>query len=271
MRDTGGRGAAKKKSDASLPESDVRAIVSLLGEVAASRKDHAGMKRQLMDGLCDLVNADAWIWALGCQMEGGKQPVYTSFLHGGFSEERFAKYCTAIEHPDMNWLSEPILRELQSRKSHLTRLRQQMDRENLFLKADVFRLWSAADIAQIILSLRPLQGDSVGCMALYRSKDKPLFNERESLLAHIVLSEVPWLHDLGWPVDRGATVPRLSPRLRLVLNLLLDGLSRKQISAHLAISENTVSGYQKEIYRHFRVNSHAELMRKFQQGDGGDA
>ncbi len=245
-------------------------MVRLLGEVAASRKDHTGMKRLLMDGLCELVNADAWIWALGCQMEDGKQPVYTSFLHGGFTEERFARYCTAIEHPDMAWLSAPILRELATRQSHLTRLRQQMDEKNLFLTSDAFPLWSAADIGPIILSLRPLAEQSVGCMALYRGKDKPLFDERESRIAHIILSEVPWLHEQGWPEDRGISVPKLSPRLRLILNLLLDGRSRKDIANHLALSENTVSGYQKTIYRHFGVNSHAALMRRFQQGDGGD-
>ena len=38
----------------------------------------------------------------------------------------------------------------------------------------------------------------------------------------------------------------------------------------LEITENTVAGYQKGIYRHFQVNSHAMLMRRFQLGDGGD-
>lgn len=254
----------------SLSEFDVRAIVRLLGEVAASRKDHSGMKRQLMDGLCGLIGAECWVWALGCRMREGEQPIYTSFMYGGFTEERFARFLAAQEHGDMSWLSAPILHELEDQRRHVTRLRQQMDRKNLFEKSEVFRFWCAADIGPIILSLRPLMDDTVGTMALYRGKDRPLFSPRESRIAHIVLSEVPWLHEQGWPDDRGSTVPKLSPRLRLVLNLLLDGQGRKQIAAHLSISENTVSGYSKEIYRHFRVNSHAELMRRFQQGDGGD-
>ena len=48
-----------------------------------------------------------------------------------------------------------------------------------------------------------------------------------------------------------------------LLNLLLDGRDRKQIADQMGISENTVSGYAKDVYRHFDVNSHVELMRKF--------
>jgi hypothetical protein len=39
------------KPEATLTETDVRAMVRLVGEVVASRHDHAGMKRMLMEGL----------------------------------------------------------------------------------------------------------------------------------------------------------------------------------------------------------------------------
>ena len=72
------------------------------------------------------------------------------------------------------------------------------------------------------------------------------------------------------PEDRGSTVPKLYARQRIILNLLLEGLDRKSIALHLGISVNTVSGYCKEIYRHFRVNSQAALMARFYLGNGGD-
>lgn len=59
----------------------------------------------------------------------------------------------------------------------------------------------------------------------------------------------------------------LSPRQRVVLNLLLEGMGRKQIAHQLKIAENTVSGYIKEIYRHFSVNSHAQLVRRMLTAD----
>lgn len=88
-------------------------------------------------------------------------------------------------------------------------------------------------------------------------------------MAHILLSELPWLHDEGWPQDRGASIPRLSPRLRIVLNLLLDGRTRKEMASSLSLSEHTIAQYQKAIYSHFGVNSQTTLLRRFQMGDGG--
>ncbi len=253
-----------------LAESDVRAIVRLLSEVAASRKDHSGMKRMLMDGVCNLISAETWVWALGCRMTEGKPPIYVSLMHGGFDEDRFARYLTAVEHPDTGFLTHPIIRELREKQRHVTRLRQHIVTNERFCSSEAYPFWNRANIGPLILSFRPLDEHSASGIGLYRGRDAPLFTQRESRIAHIILSEVPWLHEQGWPEDRGATVPILAPRERLVLHLLLDGRSRKDISNHLALSENTVSGYQKTIYRHFGVNSHAALMRRFQQGDGGD-
>ena len=52
------------KDHVTLSEPDVRAIVRLLGEVAALQGDHAAKKRALMDGLCRLIGADYWGWGL---------------------------------------------------------------------------------------------------------------------------------------------------------------------------------------------------------------
>lgn len=260
----------RKEKSALLDGADVRGIVRLLGEVAASRLDHAGMKRLLMNGLGDLIGADAWMWTLGCKLEEGEQPIYLSAHHGGFEPDRYARFLTAAHHPDMGWLTASIIAEMRSASAHVTRIRQRMASDEDFRSSAAFAYWREADIGPLILSLRPIDPQSVSSIGLYRRKDDKEFSEREARIAHVVLSEVPWLHEMGWPEDRGATVPKLSSKLRLVLNMLLDGRSAKDIASHLAISGNTVSGYKKEVYRHFRVNSHADLLRRFQQGDGGD-
>lgn len=253
-----------------LPIEDAAAIIRLLGDVAAEEGSHTVQKERLMNGLCRLVGGDAWIWCLGVQMKAGEQPVYTSFLHGGFTEQRFANYLTAIEHPDMADLTAPMLGEMSERNTHLTRLRQQIGSTASFENSKVYPLWCAADIGPIILSLRPLGDGSVVCVAVYRSQSLPLFDERECRIMHILLTEVPWLHELGWPEDRGVTVPRLGFRERLVLNLLLEGRTRANIAEHMGITINTANTYVKDLFRHFRVHSQPELMARFRQSDGGD-
>ena len=260
-----------------LGETDVRAMVRLLGEVCALRGGYAEKKRRLMDGLCRLIDADAWAWTLACQYEAGKPPVYVGFMNGGFAEEQFPKYLAAVEHPASAEATIPFINEVREHQRQLTRTIEQISggryahfgREN-FERFPAAPLWHEAGIGTLMISMHPLDARSASGIGLYRSTDREPFNARESRLAHIVLSEVPWLHAQGWPEDHGAEVPKLAPRARLVLELLLQSHSRKQIAAHLGISENTVAGYVKAIYRQFNVRSHTELLRHFYQGDGGD-
>jgi DNA-binding CsgD family transcriptional regulator len=253
-----------------LGEDDVREIVRLLGAVIVSRQDFSSVKRQLVEGLCQLIEADAWIWSLGCFVEPGAQPVYLAMAHGGFDEARYTRLLLAASHPDMAWTSEKMLAEMRAKGAHVTRLRQQVVDEAAFVASGVAAHLHEADIGPFIFSLRPIDDRAVSVIGLYRRQGAPAFCERDSRIAHILLTELPWLHEQGWPEDRGASVPRLSPRLRLVLNLLLDGRSRKEMAASLSLSEHTVAQYQKALYRHFGVTSHATLLRRFQMGDGGD-
>jgi len=255
---------------APLDEADVRAIVQLLGGVIAAGRDFAAAKRQLLEGLCRLIDADAWSWSLGTNAEPGEQPVYIGMAHGGFAPERYARLLQAAGHRDMAWTSEKLLKEMRERGSQVTRMRQQVVDEAAFATSGVSAHLADADIGPFIFSLRPIEGRAVSTIAIFRRKEAAPFAERETRIAHILLSELPWLHDQGWPADRGETVPRLSPRQRVVLNLLLDGRSRKEMAASLSLSEYTIAQYQKAIYSHFEVRSHANLLRRFQMGDGGD-
>jgi DNA-binding CsgD family transcriptional regulator len=253
-----------------LKETDVRAMVRLLGEVAANSGGHAEKKRQLMEGLCTLIGADYWVWAMCAQMEPGKQPVYVMAHNGGFAEGQFGRLIRAVEHPDMCVLSAPFAAELARKRTHLTRLDRQMDPEGNISKNDVGALWREAGIGPILLSYRPLDGGLLSSIAIYRKAESAAFGQRESRIAHIVLSEVPWLHLQGWPKKEAATVPLLSRRPIAVLHLLIDGMSRKEISTCLKISEHTVNDYVKVVFRHFGVNSQKQLVRRFHKGDGGD-
>lgn len=253
-------------SDAPISETDARAMVRLLGETVAVEGGHAEKKRFLMDGLCRLIQADYWVWTLGCQIKPNAEQVYVGFMHGGFAEDRFSSLLQALEHPDMGTMAKPFYQAVAADLNQSTMLRDEIDPSGLAYKSEVKDHFKAADIGSLILSGHPLDAQSLSMVAIYRKFDDARFTEREKSILHIILEEVPWLHMLGWPEDRGATVPSLSPRQRMVLNLLLDGLGRKQIAASLEIAENTVAGYAKEVYRHFGVNSQAELMHKFLSG-----
>lgn len=258
------------KTEEGVTDYDARAIVRLLGKVASVNGSLSHKRKLLMDGLCELIDVDFWHWSMIRALTVGNAPSFSVFLKGGFTDQQFADYLKAQEHPDMAKLSEPFILELAEKKEHLTRLRQQIDKEGRFSKMDVYELWRKADAAPLILSLRPIGGVVVSAVSLFRRFDRELFTPRESRIAHIILSEIPWLHDEAWPKHPGQEMLAMSPRKQTVVNLLLQGYVRKEIADTLNISINTVSGYVKEIYQHLDVHSQAELIRKFVEGDGGD-
>ncbi|RYD79417.1 MAG: LuxR family transcriptional regulator [Verrucomicrobiaceae bacterium] len=261
----------------SVDEKDARAMVRLVAEVAALRGDHTASKRYLMNGLRELAGADSWVWALG-YLDPTRPPVYASYLHEGFDDERFARYLQAIEHPGMKVLTGPFTRELMERGTQHTRTREQIDEIRRSQHGDMpgdaaaiavaNECLLAADISSLIVSARPLNEECVSIIGLYRRPEQAAFSERDRKVAHILLTEAFWLHAEGWPEDFGAKTPELSRPRRLVLNLLLEGHSRKMIADQLSLSIHTVSDYVKDIYSNFKVQSHAELMRRFTRGAG---
>ena len=241
-----------------------------VGEVATIPGGHARRKRFLMQGLCELVGAHSWVWGLSCQREPDKPQVYVSMLKDGFSEETFVKFLEAVEHPDMIELASRFFIELKQRNTHLTRSRHEIADARAIDQSQAIEVWKAANIGPTLMSMRPLDATSSSMIGLYRHHGEPEFTPREARIAHIVLTEVPWLHEQGWPEDRGVDVPKLSKRQRLTLNLLTLGQSQKQIASNMEISVNTAKGYIKDIHRIFKIRSQAELMNRFLQGDGGD-
>jgi len=251
--------------DASLlTEKDVRDIVRLLGETCTLDGSLNERKHFLMAGLGRLIDTQAWAWVHAVEMIPGKLPVYAAFICGGFSEDVLPRYIQIQTHPDMARLSEPVSRELQGRTRPLTRTLQQMMSVEYFVNADVGEHWRACGIYPRVLHYHPLGDGTFSGIGMYRECSRPITTPREAKIAHVVLSSVHWLHVAqGAAGERTTQVPQLPVRERLVLELLLQGYSRKAIAATMGISINTVAGYAKNVYRFFGVSSHGGLSQLF--------
>jgi DNA-binding CsgD family transcriptional regulator len=254
-----------------LDEADVRSMVRLLGETCTLKGTINQKKHFLMEGLCRLIDIQAWAWVHAVEMVPGKLPVYVAYIHGGFSEEKLGAFIKIQSHPDMAHMSTPICRELIGRAAPLSRTLQQIVPVDEFNQASVATEWRVCGISPRLLSFHPLADGSFSGLGVYRSSEKPLFTEREARIAHIILCEVPWLHERQGPTAEVALeVPQMPRRQRLALELLLQGLSRKAIADTMDISVNTVAGYVKAIYAFFGVSSQAGLINRFFLGNGGE-
>ena len=74
------------------------------------------------------------------------------------------------------------------------------------------------------------------------------------------MDHAPWLHDAGEHAGRAPGPSPFSEGKASVLNLLLSGMSRKEIAEAARLSIHTVNDYTKVIYRHFGARSRAQLI-----------
>jgi DNA-binding CsgD family transcriptional regulator len=260
----------KSYREPQIEEADVRALARMISEATALDVSVVEKRRHLMNSICRYLKADAWAWGHAAEMTPGKLPVYVAMLSGGFSEEQWASFLTVQTHPQMARISAPVALELAEKKRHLTRSLPSLVPIPEFLKMEVAELWQRSGVYPLFISFYPLPNGIHSGIALYRKCGGPWATEREIRLGHILMSEVPWLHQHDSTDAVMTDVPRLALRQRLVLELLLNGHSRKFIAGHMKISINTVAGYVRDIYRFFNVTSQPQLVRRFFRGDGGD-
>jgi DNA-binding CsgD family transcriptional regulator len=254
-----------------LAEADVRSIVRLLGDTCAHRGTINQKKKVLMQGLCHLIDVQAWAWVHAVQMIPEQLPVYVAFTHDGFTEEQIPAFLKIQTHPDMAKMSAPLCHELKGRTEPLTRTLQQIIPIPSFVRTEVAQDWRACGFYPRVLFFFPLMDGTFSGIGIYRTCEKPLLTQRQARIAHILLSEVPWLHEAhGAHAERAEMIPQLPVRQRLVLELLLQNYDRKTIADSMRISIHTVSGYVRDIYRFFGVSSHTQLVKRFFLGNGGD-
>lgn len=253
-----------------LSESDVRAIVRLIGKAAGSVSDLLVRKQGLLSGLARLVTADGWLWSV--TRVQNNVPVCCGLLHGGLTPMQLTAWAESSQVTDPQLPETPGCLEISRQQVHATRSREQLVPDETWYSHPTVRKYRLeAGIDDFLYSLYPLgEPGFVSAIGLYRHVGRPRFSARDRRIVHIVLSEVPWLHVAGLPGDLGQSVPELSPRRRTVLVMLLNGMSRKEIGKALGISGNTARDHIEAVYAHLGVSSHVDLVRRFYCGDGND-
>jgi DNA-binding CsgD family transcriptional regulator len=257
--------------EVALDETDVRAVVRLLGEVAILEGGMTAKRQRLMNGLAELVGADGWLWTMSRVDVEQETPMSVGLIHGGLNDRQIAAWAESSQEQIVPLPEHRPLTELVVRGEHFTRTRRQLVTDSEWYAHPTVRAYRFdVGLDDFLYSIYPLEPGVISAIGLYRERGREAFSARQRRLVHIVTSEVKWLHWGGLPEDRGRSVPALSPRLRAVLVLMLEGHARKRVASLLGISVHTVGGHVKALYKHFGVSSQAELMRRFRVGDGGD-
>jgi DNA-binding CsgD family transcriptional regulator len=223
-----------------------------------------------MVGLARLVDAHGWLWSVTRVKD--HRPICCALMHGGLDERQLTAWADSTQTIDPPLPEHDACEEIARNQYHATRTRDQMVPDGRWYSNPTVRRYRLdVDIDDFLYSLYPLgEPYFISAIGLYRRRGQQRFSPRDRRFAHIVLSEVPWLHTAGLPGDRGERVPELSPRQRTVFVMLLEGHDRKRIAQLLDISPHTAKDHIDAVYRHFGVSSQVDLIRRYATGDGGD-
>ncbi len=123
--------------------------------------------------------------------------------------------------------------------------------------------WRWVGLDDTLASVSPLPEGHALLVAMRAWGDRP-FSTLNRTMLELLTRQFRWLfeslYDSGHLGEQAASLP---PRLRAILNLLLQGRSEKQMAHELDLSPRTVNKYVEQIMRFHQVHSRAELMAQW--------
>jgi DNA-binding CsgD family transcriptional regulator len=240
---------------------DVRTVFTIIGECRDLGNDPELWHRRMLEGLAPLfgvvqaAGGEAW-W------DRPGQPVRPVSAYIATAEPMVHDAFRAYGQ-DKAWVDDPILLALKELPAKLiTRTRRQLVPDTAWYASNSFRRYRKASRTdhQLVSVFRVSNDGATSMVVLTRRLGESDFSPRDRRLLNFFHGELGQL--IGGPLV-GATEPsidRLSPRLRQTLACLLEGDSEKQVAVRLGLSHTTVHQYVTALYRHFSVQSRAQLL-----------
>lgn len=239
---------------------DVRAVFRLVGECRDVGVDPAGWLARAGDGIRPLIAADVVLATL--QPPGPFRRFATALAQydAGWESDAHRMRCLRYIGSD-EYFAAPDYRAYRAlgRVGLVTaRSRLVADRE-WYRTTHFHEHWRPAGADHYIVAIGgAATGAATSLINLSRAVGRPRFTRREVRLVWLVQQELARL--IGGPLAVGPDpAAGLPPRLRRVLDCMLDGDGEKQAAIRLGVSRHTVHQYVKELYRHFDVTSRGEL------------
>jgi DNA-binding CsgD family transcriptional regulator len=258
LRDAG-RSRGADAGAVALKPADVRALLRLSNELHVSPPDPAVRKQRLLEGLCQLLRADAGVCVVTHSATQGAAGTVVTVVRWRMSEvdaDAFAPHYFAAtgDHTAARNRAAGPPTTASAPRARPGSGPGSGSGSGPGLAAAEHCVESTVAVAGARLR---------ACVALFRRQSgRRPFSAREGSMLDALHSESAWLYRLDFPLVSPAGLS-LTPRQRQTLQLLLAGHSEKQIAAQLGLSPNTVHHYVKAIHRHFRVSSRSELLARW--------
>jgi DNA-binding CsgD family transcriptional regulator len=268
--------AASPAEFAQLSQDDVSGVIRLVREVTDRWDDPVAWREHLLHGACTLLNGnvgsmvvpydhcrDNAFGRLGVIAAVGIPAELRAHLQPAVSDLNYRRYdddASSPVLPGMTTLYNDLSRQgwITASRNHLT------DDADHYAGTRYQQFRRRLNTDDYVVSIRVVDlPRRVEAIAVDRPIGAPRFGSREVALLKILHDEVAPLIGVRLTTETRLSRDGLSTRLRETLELLLDGLSEKQIARRMHLSTGTVHEYVGLLYKHFRVSSRAELLSYF--------
>jgi DNA-binding CsgD family transcriptional regulator len=217
-------------------------------------------RRWLASRLTELVGGDLWVWAtVQVRPESGEVAGLSLLSDGWKAGDELGKF---VELCDSDFGRQAI-RGLGLVKSPATMLRNWLVGDGEYAESR-WQRESAFD--DFVVTVCPTGSQTLSCVAIHREKGRARFGEMELTVMHLVLSQVPWLHQGLENPELAEITLGLTPRQRQVLVQVLCGRTTRDIGTSLGISLHTVNDHIKAVLEGFGVRSRNELLSRYLSG-----
>jgi DNA-binding CsgD family transcriptional regulator len=236
----------------------VREVFHLVGEIGECGLASDGWRPHALTTLCGLTGAQVGMCGV-FMPDNAVHRIGGPVADIGWSTDRDRQcYVDYLAHG--RCYAEPSYHLMvRTPRAAWARLRRQLVADAEYFRSDSYAVRRSGHMNEYLHSCQPWNGaGAIHCIQFVRPHGAPPFEPVHARLVRLFQEELARQLQLR-PTGVPAT-DELSPRLREVLRRLLAGDGEKQVTAKLELSRHTVHQYVKALYRHFGVESRAELL-----------
>jgi DNA-binding NarL/FixJ family response regulator len=251
---------AMSKSDL-LRVQDVRDAYRLIGECRDLGGDHALWHSRLLEGVCRLIGAPSATGGEGRWVRPVFHREQISAFDAGLDARTRVLY--SAYRREVGPAGNPIWTALRNVAGRLvTRSRRQLVSDTVWYRSVVFNEYRRpGKIDHQLTSVYQTSDDGAdSVITVVRALGERDFSPRERGLLSFFHAELGPLIGRSLVSASEPSPVKLSPRLRQTLAYLLEGDSEKEVASRLGLSPATTHEYVIALYRHFGVQSRAQLM-----------
>jgi len=247
---------------------DIRGIYQLLGECCEVGRDLDAWVLRMCEGLGRILSPlsvnGAMVTPEAAKLGGLPLPDDPAAFDWGWQSPRQREVFAEYWRRGMGATDPTFRAMIELGRPVATRRRRELVDDGVWYGGPHFNdYYREADVDDCVISRTappPESGLAMFFVRVTRALSDPAYTVREQRILRLFVAELSRLLGTKLATVSEAVSDGLSPRMREVLDHLMQGDSEKQVALKLDISPHTVHDHVKRLHKHLNVSSRGELL-----------